>query len=383
MGQKGAYMVKKSKELIYKMISCILPKEIRDCLWGKYYIWNVKRKGNKPSVDSYYIKNPKKTKVNYCLFRFGMAQGLFAVANKMLFYYDWAIKNHFIPLVDMGYEENFIKGELSRNNKWEYCFQQVETIDKAIDTGNVLVFSVNGGMTLSSMCKIVNNDVNDANIHAKTENYQLYYSILNRISKDVWRFQPEVEKRIYEKSVELFKPGMRVLGVVLREEFGMKDTDMTQEQRMIYKMHPKSVSIEETLKNVLEYMEKWKCTHVLVTTVFQESLEFFQSKLGEKVIYVDRKRRSFEEYKKQNAQICEDIVKNGGNNIKKIHDNEGITKRDVEEGTVNYLIEMAMISKCNFCMGVKCSGLIGACILNGGNFEGIYIFEDENSIVRY
>lgn len=377
-------MLKKIKETLYQCVKSIIPCRLFDFLWNKYYISNIKRNCTQLSPDSYYVKNENDINApNYCIFRFGIGMGVFAMANKMLFYYEWAEKNGFIPLVDSEYEEDFLKGEFGEDNLWEYCFCQFESVKQAFDKGNVLVSSINGGGVLQSTCKKINNNVEDASVHAITQGYREYYAKLNRMSQTIWKFRPEVEQKIERTASELIKPDMRVVGVVLREEFGMNDAEMTEEQRSVYKSHPKALSLEETYDLIVKYMEKWNCTHVLITTMFQESLEYFKNKLGSKVIFTQRKRRSFNEFKEHSAKSCEAIIHNKEDNLKELHRNSGWDRTEQKERMLSYVVEMGTIAKCNYCMGVKCSGLIGACILNGGRYEDIYVFEDKNGAQRY
>lgn len=377
-------MLKKIKETLYQCAKSIIPCGMFDFLWNKYYISNIKRNCTQLSPDSYYVKNENDINTpNYCIFRFGIGIGLFAMANKMLFYYEWAEKNGFIPLVDSEYEEDFLKGKFGEDNLWEYCFCQPESVKQAFDKGNVLVSSINGGGVLQSTCKKINDNVEDAYIHAKKEGYHEYYARLHEISKRVWKFSPEVEKEVERAITELFRPEMRVMGVILREEFG-KSTKMTEEQRAIYKSHPEALSIEETYQLIIEYMKKWNCTHVLITTMFQESLEYFKKKLGDKVIYIKRERKDYNKNFEAYVKTCEDIIKNNGRNIKKLHcENGWLDQKKRKEGAIGYAVEMSAVAKCNYCMGVACSGLTAACILNGGEFEDIYIFEDRNKCSRY
>lgn len=372
------------KEIIYNSAKAVMPDKLFDFCWNKYYISNVKRNCTQISKDSYYVKNKSGLQgMDYCIFRFGPGMGIFAIANKMIFYYEWAVANNFIPLVDSEYDEDFLEGKFGENNFWEYCFQQPESLGAAFEKGNVLVSGINGGNILKSTCKKINSNSNDSCIHATSQGYREYYARLHEISQKAWKFRPEVEQKIERTVNELLKPDMRVIGVVLREEFGMNDAEMTEEQRLVYKSHPKALSLEETYELIVKYMEKWNCTHVLITTMFQESLEYFKNKLGSKVIFTQRKRKSFNEFKKINAKSCEDIIHNKGDNLKELHRNSGSDIAERKERMVNYVVEMGTIAKCNYCMGVKCSGLIGACILNGGRYEDIYVFEDRNEAQRY
>ena len=374
----------KKKDAIFRLIVKILPDKIFDFLWSKYYIWTIKRADVEVSDNAYYVRNKDGVKFpNYYIFRFSSGEGLFAVANKMLFYYEWAMANNYIPLADVEFKDDFMQGKFELNNLWEHCFEQPEPLSEVFRKGNVLVSAINGGNVLRSTCKAINGDPNDWYVHAKTWDYREYYARLNQLSQKAWIFRPEVKEKIESTQKELFKPGMRVLGVVLREEFGMDNNEMTETQKVIYKTHPKALSLEETYKLIVEYMIKWNCTHVLITTMFQESIEYFIDKLGSKVIFLERERRSLNEYEQENAKLLEVIVNNNGEKEKEAHEHIGWSKQMQEEKTISYTVEMATVAKCDYCMGVKCSGLIAACILNGGKFKDLYLFEDSNNIQRY
>lgn len=366
------------------MMEKILPDKAFDFLWSKYSIWNIKRNSAEVSANAYYVRNKNGLKKpNYCIFRFGSAQGLFLVANKMLFYYEWAVANDYIPLVDIEFNDDFMQEKFGLNNLWEYCFQQPKSINDVFYEGNVLISAINGGDVLRSTCKEINGNSHDWRVHAKAQGYREYYAKLNELSQKIWIFKPEVKAKIESIQKELFHPGMRVLGVVLREEFGRDDSEMTEAQRTIYKKHPKALSLEETYKLIIEYMLKWNCTHVLITTLFQESIEYFKERLGSKAIFIERERRNFNEFRQINIQTSEDIVNNHGENYKAICEYVTGLKQKREQITIGYAAEMAVVAKCDYCMGVKCSGMIAACILNGGKFKDLYIFEDSNNIQNY
>lgn len=377
---------KNVKNFIYKTVEKILPDKVFDFLWSKYYIWSVKRNSTEGSNRAYYVRNKSGLKEpNYCIFRFSYRRGLFSVANQMLFCCEWAMKNNYIPLVNMEFPDVSMKGSYGHNDAWvwEACFQQPESLNEVFDKGNVLISDFNSGdiyTGLHSIFKEINGDSHDYAAHAQMQNYREYYAKLNKLSQKAWVFQPEIKSRIEKTCKELFRPGMTVLGVVLREPFGIDENKMTELLKSSFKNHPKALSLEETYKYVEEYMLRWNCTHVLITTIYSDSLEYFIDKMGDKVIFVDREREVFDDeniLKSQEASMLGDWEKyreiNGQKN----------TPQARERRTKDYAVEMAAIAKCDYCMGVKCSGLTGACILNGGKFKDLYIFEDKNNIQNY
>lgn len=373
---------------IFSIVEKILPDKMFDFIWSKYSIWNIKRKSTGVSVNAYYVRNKNGLKKpNYCIFRFGWGRGLFSIANQMLFFYEWAIQNNYIPLVDTEFYDDFMQEKFGLNNLWEHCFQQPESFEGAFHKGNVLVSAINGGdmlVALHSTCKAINGDSQDWSAHTQMQNYQEYYARLNKLSQKAWLFKPEIKEKIESIQKKLFHSGMCVLGVVLREEFGMNDNEMTEAQRDVYKKHPKALPLEESYKLIVEHMSKWNCTHIFVATEFQEGLEFFQEKFGSKVIFIERKRKSLNEFKQINNKISEVLLNNYGEKLEEVvREYEGWSKQKQEEITISYTVEMATIAKCDYCMGVKCSGLIAACILNGGKFKDLYIFEDSNNIQNY
>lgn len=367
-----------TKKIIVRLVESIVPVGFWDFVWGKYYIWSIKRKGSEKNESGYYVKHKGRNTPNYCVFCFREGLGLFAVANQMLFYYEWAVKNHYIPLV---YAEYSAKGETK--NIWETCFVQPEDLKEVFDKGNVLVNGQNAGQVLRGTCKKINGDPKDAYVHAKSQNYQEYYADLKKISEKVWKFKPDVEMKIENVARHIFKPGMRVMGVILREEFGMDEAELTPEQRAVYKKHPRALSLEETYRIITEYMAQWGCTHVLISTMFEESIHYFKDRLEDKVLYIDRMRRNYDTFKKDNAKLIACLTHRDNAELRKWREEAQMTVDKEEQWNIEYATEVAIVAKCNCCMGVKCSGLIAACILNGGAFENLYVFKDENNIERY
>ena len=58
----------------------------------------------------------------------------------------------------------------------------------------------------------------------------------------------------------------------------------------LFANHPIMPRVEEILLVTKEYMKKWNCTKIFLSTQYQESLELFVKEFGENVIYLERER---------------------------------------------------------------------------------------------
>lgn len=368
------------KEAVLDVGLKVLPVSWIDYAQGKRYIQLATKGKRQISKEAYYVNNKDGKPVTYILFRVSIGNGLFANALRMLFYFDWAMKNGLTPLVVIGHKEKLEVGEYWDDNEWEYCFEQSDIRD-VLEKENVIVCNIDGGESRRQFCKYINNNFYDINIHAVQEYYREYYEKIANASTDMWNFNKDAKNVILRATNFVEKEDGRVLGVALREEFSLSDEEMSESQKAIYGRHPKALSLEDTLQLIYKYMEMWECEYVFISTMFQESMDYFIDKLQEKVIFTNRKRKSFAEYVENNKKICEDIVNNSSNNLGKLSDD--YWKNQHRQNELDYLEEVSALSTCDYCMGVKSSGLIAALAMNGGRYKDVYIFEDCNKVQRY
>lgn len=343
--------------------------------WG---VIQVLRKKNKTYADSYFLSR-KKDEKQYYIFRFAKPNfSLFAAANKMLLSYEWAIKNEYIPIVDIEYLWIYENNEWGKENIWEYCFEQPCSVKEAVKEKYVLAGSIGASPVLKTTCKYINSNPDDKFVHAVMDNYQEYYARLNDISAKIWKFKPEVKKLIDIELENIFLAGRKILGVSLREEFSRDLNKLSEEERKVYSNHPNSMGIEDICLLLESYLREWECTHIFVSTIYQDSLELLQERFGEKILYIERERRILDK-----MTTSWNKLKSMDNEAyyKFLENNNTLAKE--KETILSYTKEIVALSRCDCLIGAKSSGTISACVMNGGKYEHLYIIKDERNINRY
>lgn len=133
--------------------------------------------------------------------------------------------------------------------------------------------------------------------------------------------------------------------------------------------------IQEVLTIVKEYMSKWKCNKIFLSTVYRESIEIFKHEFGDDLLYLERRRASFEDVLTQpdgwsmsEKEICEYAAS-------KVEDTKQIA--------IEYVEEVLGLSECDYLIAATSSGSIAALSLNGGKYKDIYILPDKNRVIRY
>ena len=298
----------------------------------------------------------------------------------MLFYFDWAKKMGLMPLMVHGYENELKKGNYFYENLWEYCFEQ-EDINRVLKEENIIVYAINGGITLRETCYKLNNDIFDMRVHAKINSYRDYYRKVYELTQRNWKFNDVVQKKVEDEYSKLLQKQGKIMAVILREEFSLEKEEMTEAEKKVYCQHPKALTLEETYQKILEYMNKWECEYVYVSTMFLESIAFFVERLEDRVVYFPRQRKMFQDYMNALRKGWEYSDNKDSDNYERNRKEYWRDQRKINEQ--DYCAEIMVAAKCDYCIGVKSSGLIAALALNGGQYKDIYIFEDKNLIDRY
>ena len=122
------------------------------------------------------------------------------------------------------------------------------------------------------------------------------------------RFNSETRQYVDAKMPKEIREGKRVLGVVMR------GSDFRKE--VAEKYH------KEWRKNVVDpdlflqacsyYMDKLKCEYIFLATEDAEYLQMAQKVLGDKVLFIDQKRTTYDYANKENIALNEAMEQNDG-----------------------------------------------------------------------
>ena len=327
---------------------------------------------------AYFYKKKKKAKEKYCIIRMQAPDFMtFAAAIQYIFIYEWAKSKGYIPVMDLELGYDFEKFGFGKDNIWEYTFEQPIGVEEVLMKEWVLVESIGvGDKWLPQTCLAINGTGKDHFLHAVQDDWRDYYRKVHQYIEPIWTFKKEILEEYREKySGEIERNN--VLGVVLREEFSEKAQQMrtSDKAKECYNRHPISPDLEETIEIVKEYMEKWKCQKIFLSTIYEESVILFQKQFGKNnVLFVERTRESFNRIKESDDWIEMDekelyhYCKNSYFLFEKV---------------VKYADEILAISNCQYFIGAKCSGTSAALAINGGKYKDIYILPDANNIKRY
>jgi hypothetical protein len=328
-----------------------------------------------------YFHSKKASKEKYCIFRLVKPDyAVFAAGIQYIFACEYVRSKKFIPLLDLEYEYIFQQNNIGKENEWDACFEQEITVKEALKKDYVLVESFGMPNTwLSKMCIEINGEKDDHFIHAKKDNWRSYYAKINPYVQKWWIVKEEVMNDYVQKVGKKIRIENKIVGIALRELFS-KDVKKHEDDSdtNLFANHPIMPRVEEILLVTKEYMKKWNCTKIFLSTQYQESLELFVKEFGENVIYLERERAEFSNY---SSGI---VMDESNRNAKKYYEyikkqNSNLTKNV----TIPYVQEVIGLSECDFLIAAKCSGSIAALSLNGGKYQDIYILPDKNNISRY
>lgn len=378
------YAIDKIKLMVYTILEKILPEMWFRSLWALYI--KINPNYDDSAYNREYFLSKKRGGERYCIFRHPQIQfGIGAVMKYTLVQCEWAAHKHMIPVID--YEWNYCFGEkiIGQDNGWEYIFKPNAFLEEIINNSNDNYVFVGG----IGEVYIDNKTKNELELKVKRvivkENDREYYRKLNEYSKKWWRLQDDVVARYRACFEKLFRPGMKILGVALREEFSI---DAKKEKMELLSRHPHHLSLDEMIRVIKEYKDCWKCTHVFVTTYFEDSIIKLKEEFGEALLYTDRRRVFFEQFH-EIRKLVED--KYYGTNQRrefvewvKSEDEQAQIYNTFDKNTmIEYVEEIYGLSLCDCLVAGKSGSTLCACVWNGGKYQELKILSDDNESILY
>lgn len=300
----------------------------------------------------------------YYIYRYSDSElGLLSFYKHVLTAVDTYVNRGFIPIIDYEREENFENYKVDIDNQWEYCFEQPIRISiKDIKKSKNIVF---GGFRYEP----------NEDLRIITENYQEYY----RYWKEKADKYAPIKRELLEEWTKYYKDlfgGEKVLGVCLREEFRiMREMGTAWSQN-----HPNEPSIKEVIDILKRSKEKYGCGKIFVTTMFQESLDAIEKAFPGEVVFIQRNRKNMtDKLKTAIYDLQKKSVEKGKKEyLEELRNKEKDGSIPIgKEMSMPYVQEMFGLSLCSNLIGTKCGGMRVAMIWNGGNYESIDLFQDE------
>lgn len=243
----------------------------------------------------------------------------------------------YIPVIDMQTSENIYlrKDQVGKVNAWEYYFKQpggysLKDIEKA---RNVIC----GGGDTKECFPYLNVDY----LLNKVGDFEVY----QKIAKRYFHLSTEAQKNVADFFEHNLK-GRKVLGVLCR------GTDYVNNRPS---GHPIQPSLESIFCKVTEILQKYQCNIIFLGTEDENIYLQFRKKYGDLVI---TNRKHFVQYSGEHS--IGKLIRDNTYNLK-------------EEG-MEYLVTIALLSRCHCFVGGLVSGTIGAMLMRD-QFEYVYIFD--------
>lgn len=363
------------RQCVEKKLLRLLDKLIPQTKLDEFLIERRRRLNN---VTGYYphafFLSKKRADKKYCVVRYSIPNfALLAAGIQYLFCYHQLVEKGYTPIIDIEYTYSFKQGKIGEHNIWDACFKQAIPAKEAMKQPYVLatgeLFSYSNDPKL---CLEINKDIEDHYIHVKKEDFRNYYSNIQKYAEPIWQVKDELLSELDNEVWNAIK-NKKVLGVFLREDFSRDVSYEGEDNEKIYSNHPLLPGVTEIIQLIKDKSKDWKFDYIFLSTVYEESILQFKEEFGEKILYINRERRS------KNAGPIVDFAISEYDAYK-----ESVKKEKIDEKTAQtYLKEVVALSRCDYLIGGASSGMSVALVMNGGKYEDIYILEDARNIKRY
>lgn len=278
----------------------------------------------------------------------GVATAALIVLNNI----KYALDKGWIPIVD--YKNHYLwnsqdEEDRGKKNAWEEYFEQPDpscSMEEVYRSRHVILGPLRGQPAGSLSWSNIEN--------LYSEQYHPYFDLADRYI----RLNPTVRKRaevIYHSFLKK-AAGKKILGMGMR--VGLYWAELTNSK--FYAKHPKGVSIEEYIEAAHRSMAEYGCEYLFVSCEDRYGLERMKREFGEKCLYVEGRTllRYFDE--------------KGGIITSKEERRYEVEQEKTVKRSIDYMIEIYILSKCDSLYMVSGGGAILACLMNHKKYENYY-----------
>lgn len=330
--------------------------------YGKQFIFHHKdyvkarkiRLENREYKTSYGKENPDKT--FYLLRKNPEKTGILSCYLSELAQISLIEDKGIIPIMDMQTKHyDLIHNEEDGPdiNAWEHYFEPLNeySVNDALKSKNVIV---GYGFTVPEGKIFFNNDVITKETIAKWSELDSKYI---RLKSNV--------KAEFDKEYEQLIKGKRVLGSMFRDCY-VALANSRDKNDPAYLSHPgiQSHPIQPDIYEWSDFLEKkmveWNCDYLYIVCETTCTLDYLKERFGDKLIFVERKRRIVDELLYGKYLESEKEFYNNYSNV---------------ASNIDYLKEVYLLSKCTSLMTCKNSGSIVAGLWNKGQYENYEIMQ--------
>lgn len=281
---------------------------------------------------SYGTENPDK--IFYVVRRAGSKVGLFSLVLTSLGYIKYAVDHGYIPVIDMGNEDNTYMQQDRKGNVWEYYFEQPcgYTLDDIRHSRHVIIGNgIIDGRVPFPREDIAHNDEELKKWKAVADRYLIVRPEIRQEADELW-------KRLSGRK--------RVLGVLLR------GTDYVNSRP---KDHPVQPTIEQAIDKMDEVLTSQEFQKIYLATEDAGIYQELCNRYGEKIVSMDVER-----YITDKTENINDI------SVKKSTNKYQMGK--------DYLINILVLSKCDYLLAGNAGGSQGALLFRDTK-SAKYIFD--------
>lgn len=299
---------------------------------------------------SYGKKNPDKTFYVIRPYYFSEGNELSPFRSHLLYnyyrnlqYIAYAVNKNWIPVIDwenftpLPHQEEFpVNGT---KNGWEYFWNQPSqyTLDEVYQSKNVILSDQNTIDTpYIPPCKYPKPYQKNAEKCA----------ILCAPYDKFITFNQPTRQYIEERYKQIFPEGARILGVSVR------GTIYNSTQHL--PGHPDQPTVGKLLQAIHIHMKDWDMTHLFFACELETIVDEVRKEFGESLLVLPRERYTREP---------------------QINDNPLYEPSHRYQTNLDYVTEMALLSRCNSLLAAYSGGVRIAVIWNGGSYEHMEIME--------
>lgn len=316
------YLNKIKKSSFYIMMSNI----------KRHYLGREKR-------TSYGIENPDK--FYYVIGQDDLSCGLWWIVNKVVMHLAYAEEKGYIPIVDyLNFKTQYHNpNEIGKVNVWEKFFEQPSNISLE-DIKNSKNIILSDQYSAPSPKYLMGNtdfytDMGRRDYFVKCFKKNIHFSNITN------EYLEQIRNMIIPKDA-------RVLGVLCR------GTDYALKRP---KGHPIPPTAEEVISKARDVMDNYHCEYLFLATEDAGVLEKFRCEFGNKLLFVEQKRISYDDMK----------------DVRNVMDANIKVNKDRYKMGLDYLCATYILSKCNCFVAARCGGAKGVLLMTDG-FEYEYIY---------
>lgn len=341
----------------------------------KEYFRRFRTSKMEESYLGHWYRYTNKCEPVYYVLRYSNHLGIGAMANHLMLHWAWAKNKGYIPIIlnDISFDKKLSDNQ---RNLWEMVFDVNMKLADALKQKNVYISHIDGAYINFKIPKELKEFVNpkmpySLRMITEKDKLPLYYKYASEFMKP----NDEIKRAAAANIDKMAK--YKVLGIGLREEFsiirelgGTKDISWLKD---ILINHPITSTIDETLNITREYMKKTGCTHIYISSMFEDVIERFRKEFGkEKVFFIEAERKSFES------------ILNNPDMLRDYYFNTSVEGReDYYISTKRYVTDCLILARCNSLLIAPAGQIRVIGMLKQDEYENLKVLPNYNSKVVY